>query len=150
MKGVEGLGTVGLCWGTNGVVMGLCPGPPGLYVGALGGLGVGVDPGVALCLESWWLSNQLMSPQVDEISTPMSFSIRKGGPLNIGVFVLFRLLFKEIGWLSLFVFTRGPFLVPFTTLVIKGPPIVLLERLVPPPPGSLGLVESFSLENESE
>jgi hypothetical protein len=52
--------------------------------------------------------------------------------------------FEEAVELSLPELTGAvPLRVPFTTLVIKGPPTLL----VPPPPGSDGPMASYSLEN---
>lgn len=59
---------------------------------------------------------------------------------------LFRLLTRDVE-LSPVEFMDGPFLVPLTTLVIRGPPTLLLLL---PPPGSEGLVDSFSLEYKDD
>ena len=59
---------------------------------------------------------------------------------------LLRLLTRDVE-LSPVEFIDGPFLVPFTTLVIRGSPTLLLFL---PPPGSDGLVDSFSLEHKDE
>lgn len=147
--GVEGFGTVGLGCVTNDA-NGLCGttfGAAGLYAGALGGRGVGVETGVTLCLESGLVASvhpvESNSLHVDEGNRSKLKSLSKNG---IG-FVLRRLLlFEEADEEEVagVVDVVGAFdLVPFTILVMRGPPTPVL--LPPPPPGSDGPVGSFSL-----